>query len=83
LLPLLRGVQRVQGHAVLYQSDALIKNVADQLKLDLQGLQDALLLKRGQITPGPKEIPRLFERYLRTVTALAKAVTAIVEEGGR
>ena len=83
LLPLLRGLQRMTGQAVTYQSDVLIKNVAEQLHLDLQGLQDALLLKRGQITPGPKEIPRLFERYLNTVAALTKAAVGIVEESRR
>jgi predicted nucleotidyltransferase len=82
LLPLLRGVQRIQGRTVLYQSEALIKDVADQLKLDLLALQDALLLKRGLITPGPKEIPRVFERYLNTVAVLAKSVASIVQEGG-
>lgn len=71
LLPLLRGIQRVQGRSAVYQSDALIKDVAEHLGLDLQGMQDALLLKRGRISPGHKEIPRLFERYLQAVTALA------------
>src|SRR5215831_11338912 len=55
-------------------NDAVIKDIADRLQLDLQGLLDALLLKRGQITPGPSEIPRLFDRYLQAYTALAQAV---------
>ena len=50
-LPLLRGVQRLLGRPVLSHSDAVIKDVAEQLKLDLQGLLDAWLLKRGQISP--------------------------------
>jgi predicted nucleotidyltransferase len=83
LLPLLRGIQRMQGRAVKFQSEELIKDVEEQLKLDLRGLHDALLLKRGQITPGPKEIPRLFERYLHTVTALANSVVGLVREGNR
>lgn len=83
LLPLLRGIQRMQGRPVLYQSDALIKDVAAHLSLDLQGLQDALLLKRGQITPGPKEIPRLFGRYLQAVTSLAGKVTSLTQEAAR
>jgi hypothetical protein len=83
LLPLLRGVQRLRGRAVMYQSDTVIKDVAEQLKLDLQGLQDALLLKRGQITPGPKEIPRLFERYMQAMTALVKSVAGVTQDGGR
>src|SRR5574341_83964 len=80
LLPLLRGIQRMQGRSVLYQSGAVIKDVAEQLALDLQGLQDALLLKRGQITPGRKEIPRLFERYLRAVTVLTNKVAGLARE---
>lgn len=80
LLPLLRGIQRMQGRSVLYQSGAVIKDVAEQLGLDLQGLQDALLLKRGQITPGRKEIPRLFERYLQAVTVLTNKVAGLARE---
>jgi hypothetical protein len=83
LVPLLRGVQRLQGRAVAYQSDAVVKDVSEQLKLDLQGVLDVLLLKRGQITPGQKEIPRLFERYLQSVTALANSMAGLAQDGGR
>jgi predicted nucleotidyltransferase len=83
LLPLLRGVQRMQGRAVKYQSVELIKDMEDHLKLDLQSLQDALFLKRGQITPGPKEIPRFFERYLHTVTVLANSLVNLNQKGDR
>lgn len=83
LLPLLRGIQRMLGRSVLYQSDALIKDVADVLAVESQGLQDALLLKRGQITPGPKEIPRLFERYLQVVGAITSKVAGLAREGHR
>lgn len=78
-LPLLRGVQRVMGWPVLSQSDAVIKDVADRLNLDLQGLHDALLLKRGQITPGPAEVSRLFGRYVDAATALAAASLEAVQ----
>ena len=77
LLPLLRGIQRIQGRSPVYQSDALIKDVAEHLGLDLPGMQDALLLKRGQISPGHKEIPRLFERYLQSVTTLTSKVAEV------
>jgi predicted nucleotidyltransferase len=73
-LPLLRGVQRLLGRPVLSHSDAVIKDVAEQLKLDLQGLLEAWLLKRGQISPGPHEVPRLFDRYLQAATVLSRAV---------
>lgn len=73
-VPLLRGVQRLLGRPVLSHSDAVIKDVAEQLPLDLQGLLDALLLKRGQISSGSYELPRLFDRYLQAVTLLTRAV---------
>ena len=42
-LPLLRGMQRLLGRPALSHSDAVITDVAEQLKLDLQGLLDALV----------------------------------------
>ena len=82
-LPLLRGVQRLLGRPVLSHSDAIIKDVAEQLTLDLQGLLDVLLLKRGQISPGSHEIPRLFDRYLQAVTLLTRAVEQLPQSGQR
>ena len=82
-IPLLRGVQRLIGRPVLSHSDAVIKDVADQLKLDLQGLLDAWLLKRGQISPGPREVPRFFDRYLQAATLLALAVAQLLQQGQR
>ncbi|HMI39375.1 MAG TPA: hypothetical protein VK500_05670 [Nitrospiraceae bacterium] len=81
IVPLLRGVQRLLGRPVLSHSDAVIKDVAEQLKLDLQGLLDALLLKRGQISPGPREVPRFFDRYLQAATLLTRAVAQLFQQG--
>lgn len=78
ILPLLRGIQRIFGKPILPQSDALIKDVADQLQVDLQGLIEALMLKRGQITPGPAEVPRLFDRYLQAVSSLSDAAIGTI-----
>lgn len=80
-IPLLRGVQRLLGRPPLSHSDAVISDVAEQLKLDLQGLMDALLLKRGQISPGPHEVPRLFDRYLHAATGLTRAVEQLPPMG--
>ena len=78
-IPLLRGIQRVLGKPVIAHSDAVIKDVAELLKLNLAGLMDALLLKRGLVTPGPAEIPRLFDRYLEAATELADAAAELVQ----
>jgi hypothetical protein len=68
---------------VLSHSDAVIKDVAEQLNLDLQGLLDALLLKRGQISPGPHEVPRLFDRYLQAATLLSRTVEQLSQSEQR
>ena len=64
----------MRGWPVLTQSDAVIKDVADRLQIDLQGLHDALMLKRGIISPGPLEVPRVFDRYLKAATMLSEAL---------
>ena len=81
IVPLLRGVQRLLGRPPLSHSDAVISDVAEQLKLDLQGLLDVWLLKRGQISPGSHEVPRLFDRYLQAATLLARTVAQLPQSG--
>jgi len=74
VIPLLRGIQRLHGWPILTESDAVIKDLAGRLQLDLQGIHDALMLKRGIISPGPSEIPHVFDRYLQAATRLVEAV---------
>lgn len=73
LLPALRGLQRLLSRPVLAHGEALLNDLESHLEIDLAGLRDALLLKRGRISPGQKEIPRLMDRYLES---LRKLVTA-------
>lgn len=82
-LPLLRGIQRLLGRPVLSRSDAVIEDVAAQLKLDLRSFLDTWLLKRGQISPGPSEVPRLFDRYMQAAAALTHAVEQLPQSGQR
>jgi len=70
LLPALRGLQRLLGRPVLAHGEPLLKDLESCLEIDLTGLHDALSLKRGHISPGQKEIPRLMDRYLETLTRL-------------
>jgi hypothetical protein len=73
-VPLLRGIQRLLGRPALSHSEAVITDVAEQLKLDLQGLLDVWSIKRGQISPGPHEVPRLFDRYMQATSLLIRGV---------
>jgi hypothetical protein len=56
------------------QSDAVIKDVGDRLQIDVQGIHEAVMLKRGIISPGPSEVPRVFDRYLKAATMLSEAI---------
>ncbi len=76
VLPCLRGVQRLVGRPVLSQGEPLLKDFETLMSVDLSGLRDAWLLKRGQISPGQKEVPRLMERYLESLEQLVQAVEA-------
>jgi hypothetical protein len=76
LLPVLRGLQRLLSRPVLSHGDSLIQDVESYLAINLAGLHDALLLKRGQISPGQKEIPRLMDRYLESLTKLVTVAEA-------
>jgi hypothetical protein len=73
LLPVLRGVQRLLNRPVLAHGEPLLNDLESQLEVDLAGLRDAWLLKRGQISPGQKEIPRLMDRYIEGLTRLVAA----------
>lgn len=74
ILPCLRGVQRLLGRPVLSHGEPLLHDIEATVSTDLSGLRDAWLLKRGQISPGQKEIPRLMERYLESFERLVQAV---------
>ncbi len=73
LLPALRGLQRLLNRPVLAHGEPLLQDLESHLDVDLTGLRDAWLLKRGQISPGQKELPRLMDRYIECLTRLVAA----------
>jgi hypothetical protein len=79
LLPALRGLQRLLDRPVLAHGEPLLKDLESYLEVELPGLRDALLLKRGQISPGQKEIPRLMNRYLESLTRLVTTAEARIK----
>jgi hypothetical protein len=79
LLPALRGLQRLLGRPVLTHGEPLLKDIEAVFSIDLTGLRDALLLKRGEISPGQNEIPRLMDRYLDSLGRLVSAAEARIK----
>ncbi len=76
LLPVLRGFQRLLGRPVTKHGEPLLNDIESHLEIDLTGLRDALALKRGHISPGQKEIPKLMDRYIECLTRLVTTAEA-------
>jgi len=72
LLPCLRGLLRAAGKPVERSADGVLKAVQQHWGVDCAAFQDVLNLKRGIISPGPAEAPRLFERYAATLQTLVE-----------
>ena len=69
-LPCLRGLLRLSGRPAERSADAVLKAVQNESGIDTTAFQEVLVLKRGIISPGPMEMPRLFERYVAALQAL-------------
>ena len=76
LMPCLRGLLRAKERPVERSADGVLRAVEKELGIDAAAFQDVLNLKRGIISPGPAEAPRLFERY-------ATALQTLIEKTGR
>lgn len=70
LLPALRGLLRAIGRSHRNTTEALLTQAESELDLDLSALKEAWNVKRERSTPGPIELPRLFERYTSCLAAL-------------
>jgi hypothetical protein len=81
LLPCLRGLLRLTGRPMPTSSEELLRSLQSDLAVDAVAFLEALSLKRGLISPGPLEIPRLFERYLAGLQSLIERVARLKAEG--
>jgi predicted nucleotidyltransferase len=76
LLPCLRGLLRAKECPVERSAEGVLQAVEKEFGVDTAAFQDVLNLKRGIISPGPAEAPRLFDRY-------AVALQALIEKANR
>lgn len=74
LLPCVRGLQRLAQRKISGSAEELLLELQEATELDCSGFLDVLHLKRGLITPGPVEVPRLFDRYAAALEALIQWV---------
>ncbi|WP_447973157.1 hypothetical protein [Nitrospira sp. Kam-Ns4a] len=81
LLACLRGVARLLERARAKTGDELLADLQAALGLDLGPVREVLDLKRGRLTPGQLEVPRLLDRYCGTLQALVEQVGRWRAEG--
>lgn len=83
LLPCLRGLLRsVSDHTgPPRQTDAMLEMLPAALGVDPAVFQEVLRLKRGLVSPGPVEVPRLFDRYVAALESLLERVAVLRQEG--
>ena len=81
LLACLRGLLWLAEKPVADSAEDLLRQLESGLGVDTAVFQEVLNLKRGLITPGPLEIPRLFERYLAALRSLIERVELLKAEG--
>ena len=62
-------------------TEALLESLQPGLGVDPVTFQDVLFLKRGLISPGPLEMPRLFERYVSSLQSLIERVEQLKAQG--
>lgn len=81
LLVCLRALLRELRIPVPHTTDSLLSDLPTVLGVDPAVLQEIWNLKRGVISPGPAEFPRLFERYLSTLETVASRIGQLRDEG--
>jgi hypothetical protein len=81
LLACLRAIFRELRIPVPRTTDSMLSDLSPALGLDAAVFQEIWNLKRGLISPGPAEFPRLFERYLSMLEAVAARISQLRAEG--
>ncbi len=81
VLPCIRGLQRLAQRKTSGSAEQLLLEWQDVTETDCSGFLDVLHLKRGLITPGPVEVPRLYDRYTAALEALVHRVESSRKSG--
>lgn len=81
LLVCLRALLRELRMPVPRATESMLSELPSALGIDPAVFQDIWNLKRGVISPGPAEFPRLFERYLSTLDSVASRIGQLRTEG--
>ena len=72
-----RGWLRLRDRPIPAKTEQQIEEIGRSLSVDSKPLLEAWDLRCGRISPGPVEVPRLFDRYLTAVEELVRRLEAI------
>ena len=75
VLACLRGLFKVSGRSYQESTEGLLQELQPGLGIDPSVFLEVLNLKRGHISPGALELPRLFSRYMSALETLGDKVT--------
>ena len=81
LLTCLRVLLRELQVPVPRTTESMLKELPAVLDIDVAVLHEIWNLKRGVVSPGPAEFPRLFERYLAALDSVAARIGHMRAEG--
>jgi hypothetical protein len=81
LIPCLRGLFRLLDQSPSGTSAAIIERLQTTLQVEPMVFQEVLDVKRGLSSPGKKEFPRLYERYVQGLEGLIKRVNELKTDG--
>lgn len=74
LLACLRAVFHALHIPVPRTTESMLSDLSSALSMDAAVIQEVWNLKRGLMSPGPAEFPRLFERYLSALETVAARI---------
>lgn len=81
LIPCMRGIFRLLGHSPIGTVEAVLDRLNVHLGLEAAAFQEVLSMKRGLVSPGSLELPRVFERYVTALQGLIARVQDLKAEG--
>jgi predicted nucleotidyltransferase len=81
LLPCVRGLYRVLRAPIPSGTDLLVADISTTLHIDGSAFQEVWNFKRGVISPGPMEMPRLLERYMSAMEQLGRQLKTMRADG--
>ena len=81
LIPCLRGLLRILDQSPNGTSAAILERLPGTFQVEPVVFQEVLNVKRGLSSPGKKEFPRLYERYVLALQGLIARVDELKAQG--